>query len=188
MARTKAFEPNDVLQKALELFWKKGYHATSVQDLVDHLGINRASIYSTFGDKRALFDQAFKLYRTTNTQALSRFLQSHSSIRDGLRNMFAIALNEADHRGCFVVNTTTELLPGDDEIAAVIRLNREDFIILFSESLKRGVDNGEFHKDLDIHNTASLLYTLYNGIKVIEKSGVHPQEQLDTLEVVLSRL
>ena len=75
MPRTKAFDEQEVLEKAMELFWKKGYYATSIQDLVNHLGINRASLYDTFGGKKKLFLHTFSHYRTVNTQGVKDFLE-----------------------------------------------------------------------------------------------------------------
>ena len=62
MARPKEFDPDEVLDRALDVFWEKGFEGTSVQDLVDHMGINRGSIYGTFGDKHRLFQQALERY------------------------------------------------------------------------------------------------------------------------------
>ena len=70
MPRVKLFDQNEVLTKAMNLFWKQGYAATSVQDLVQHLGINRASLYDTFGDKDQLFKKSFELYRKQNKDGL----------------------------------------------------------------------------------------------------------------------
>ena len=63
MPRTKQFDEKEVLKNAMELFWEKGFHATSIQDLVSHLGINRASLYDTYGGKDELFNTAFETYR-----------------------------------------------------------------------------------------------------------------------------
>ena len=60
MARKKQFEEHEILTKATDLFWKQGFHATSIQDLVNHLKINRASLYDTFGGKEELFNKAFR--------------------------------------------------------------------------------------------------------------------------------
>ena len=79
MPRVKLFDENEVLTKAMNLFWKQGYAATSVQDLVTHLGINRASLYDTFGDKEQLFKKSFELYRKTNIEGLKHFLDSQKN-------------------------------------------------------------------------------------------------------------
>ena len=63
MARIKEFDENEVLERAKLLFWKQGFHATSIQNLVDHLGISRGSIYDTFGGKNELYEKALKVYK-----------------------------------------------------------------------------------------------------------------------------
>jgi hypothetical protein len=101
------------------------------------MGINRASLYDTFGGKKALFDQAFELYRKTNTQGLQRFLEQQDSVRDGFRQLFAMAIaetqSEAGQKGCFVVNVTTELLSDGRSIVGVIRANKEGFTVVFHQ-------------------------------------------------------
>src|SRR5210317_807979 len=111
MPRVKLFDEQEVLTKAMNLFWKQGYAATSVQDLVSHLGINRASLYDTFGDKEQLFRKSFELYRRINIEGLKQFLESYEDIREGFSKLFENAIQESitdkDRKGCFVVNTTT---------------------------------------------------------------------------------
>lgn len=71
MARSKEFEVNEVLDKAIQLFWTQGYEKTSMQDLVEFMGIHRRSIYDTFGDKHALFMKALERYETKQTNKMS---------------------------------------------------------------------------------------------------------------------
>ena len=87
MARNKAFEKEIVLEKAKELFWKQGFHATSVQNLVDHLGINRASIYDTFGGKNKLYETALESYRAENLIFLKEHLAKFESVKKSLNVM-----------------------------------------------------------------------------------------------------
>ncbi|MDF1696713.1 MAG: helix-turn-helix domain containing protein [Saprospiraceae bacterium] len=94
MPRVKLFDKDEVLEKAMHLFWERGYHATSIQDLVNHLGINRASLYDTFGGKQALFDSAFKHYRMTNTKAIKKFLHAEQDVKKGMRKLFLLALEQ----------------------------------------------------------------------------------------------
>jgi TetR/AcrR family transcriptional repressor of nem operon len=68
MARTKDFDENEVLKKAVDIFWLKGYSATSMQDLVDGLGISRSSLYDTYGDKHTLFMKALESYQSVNSE------------------------------------------------------------------------------------------------------------------------
>jgi len=173
MPRTKTFDEQDVLEKAIDLFWKKGYHATSMQDLVEHLGINRASLYSTFGNKETLFERAILHYRATNQRGLRSFLFSQPDVRTGLSALFRRAIDESvsdpDRKGCFVVNTVTELAPHDQKIKAMADENQQGFLDILITYLQTGVDRGEISSDKDLEAIAMLLFTLYNGLKVVGK-------------------
>ncbi|MBL7472578.1 TetR/AcrR family transcriptional regulator [Robertkochia sediminum] len=192
MPRVKLFDENEVLTKAMHLFWKQGYAATSVQDLVSHLGINRASLYSTFGDKEELFKKAFALYRKTNREGLSQFFNDRPQVKEGLAELFHNAILEAitdkDKKGCFVVNTTTELVPNDESILDILETNKQDFEALFYQYLKQGQESGQIKAGLDLRSTASLLYTLYNGIRVVAKVRPDEQQLSASVQVALSVL
>lgn len=173
MPRAKQFDEKEVLAKAMELFWIQGYHATSIQDLVEHLGINRASLYDTYGGKESLFQRAFQLYREQNISQLRQFLKSRPLVREGLRDLFAVAIEQAstdeDRKGCFVVNTAAELVPGDPELLQVLGENKRVFEQLFFDYLKKGEEAGQIPGGKDLRAMASLLFTLYNGLKVVAK-------------------
>jgi len=192
MPRTKAFDETEALKKAMEAFWKKGYHATSMQDLVNAMGINRASLYDTFGGKQQLFERSFELYRATNTAGLTRFLQSQQSVKEGFRKLFEMAIEESisdtDKKGCFVVNTTTELMPGDDQLQQVLQANKAAFEQVFYEFLQKGIETGEIAKDKNLKGIASMIFTLYNGIKVVAKIPGKREELMASVEAALEVL
>ncbi len=179
MPRSKSFKEDEVLEKAMKLFWKKGYYATSIQDLVDALGINRASLYDTFGGKRCLFDKAITKYQHHHREILKQFLDQQTSVKEGLLALFAINIDQSVHdsenKGCFVVNTTTELIPGDECIANTLIENHRDIENIYRSFLEWGIRTGEISKDTDLDAIAALLYTLNSGIKVIAK--VRPQKE-----------
>jgi TetR/AcrR family transcriptional repressor of nem operon len=190
MPRVKLFDEQEVLTKAMNLFWKQGYSATSVQDLVSHLGINRASLYDTFGDKEQLFKKSFALYRKSNIEGLIQFFESRPDIKNGFSELFDIAIQEAildkEAKGCFVVNTTTELIPNDESLIKVIEDNKSDFENLFYEYLKKGKNKGELKTNQDLRSLASLLFMLYNGVKVVSKINPQKQELKDSIDLALT--
>ncbi len=192
MPRVKLFDEQEVLEKAMNLFWKQGYSATSIQDLVNHLGINRASIYDTFGDKEELFLQAFQNYRRINKDGISRFLERESDVKSGLQKLFKAAIEEAisdqDRKGCFVVNTTTELIPGDGQIAKMIEENQKAFESVFLDYLEEGDKAGQFSSGKDLRAIATLLFTLYNGIKVVSKVSNDQEALMKSVDQVLTLL
>jgi len=192
MPRVKLFDENEVLTKAMNLFWKQGYSATSVRDLVSHLGINRASLYDTFGDKEQLFKKSFELYRKTSMEGLTLFFQSQQNVRDGFSKLFNIAIEEAildkDRKGCFVVNITTELIPNDESLLKVLESNKRDIENLFYEYLKKGKENDQLKDSKDLKSISSLFYTLYSGIKVVSKIETNKKELTNSVNLALSLL
>jgi len=179
MPRVKLFNEEDILQKAIELFWKQGYSATSMQNLVDYLGINRASLYNTFGGKKELFEKAFKAYKEVNTKTIIEFLDNQTSVKEGLLNFFELPINASIHngeaRGCFIVNTTTELALEDAEINSILIENKKNLEKLFFNFLKKGISDGQLNSDKNIKSIAAFLFMLLNGIMVVAK--VNPNKK-----------
>jgi len=179
MARTKAFDQEVVIQKAVELFWRKGFYATSIQDLVAHLGINRASLYDTFGDKASLFKTAFQAYRQENQIRTQEFLNQYPSVKTGLKQLFDLSvknmLSDADHKGCFAVNCTTELLPENNEMLKILSENKAAFVSLFEAQIIKGQEMGEIAVNKDSRAVAEMLFALYNGLQVISKVDPTPE-------------
>ena len=192
MPRVKLFNEEEILKKSMELFWKKGYHATSIQDMVTHLGINRGSLYDTFGGKKNLFDKSLSLYCSINQEATFEFLKNEKSVKSGLKKLFEIfitdSISDRDQKGCFVVNTTTELNPNDIEINKVLLENKNRFEKMFCDLLKLGQDRGEISKDKDIQSIAFLIYTLLSGIRVVVRLESSKKKLLNSMNTVLDIL
>src|SRR5438270_3476195 len=108
MARQKEFDRDEVLHKAMEVFWTRGYERALIHDLVKHMGINRQSIYDTFGDKHSLFLQALDRYREIQRRRIFEVFERPGSMKKNLRRLFketvARALSAEGRRGCFVGN------------------------------------------------------------------------------------
>ena len=192
MPRVKQFNENEVLTRAMNLFWRNGYSATSVEDLVQHLGINRASLYSTFGDKENLFKKSLALYRENNTAGLKEFFKSEPNVKEGFLKLFQMSIEESvqdkDQKGCFVVNTTTELIPGDETINAALEENKRIFTSLFLEYLKSGELQDQIRKGKDLQSIATLLFIIYNGLKVVSKIKPDKEELNASIEEALKLL
>ncbi|GLB52413.1 TetR family transcriptional regulator [Neptunitalea chrysea] len=193
MPRVKLFDEKEILNKAMHLFWKKGYTATSIQDLVSYLGINRASIYDTFGDKEQLFKKSFELYRKTSIDKLAIFFSNYPNVKEGFSTFFDNAIKEAvsdkDKKGCFVVNATTELVPTNDEaFIEILEANRRAVEKLFYEYLQKGKESGQLSSVKDLTHIASLLFTFYNGMRVVSKVRPDKKKLKASVDVVLSLL
>ena len=192
MPRVKLFDENEVLSKATELFWEKGYHATSIQDLVNHLGINRGSLYDTYGGKKELFYKAFQLYRTNNCNGITTFFKNQKDVKKGFRALFEMGIIESisdkDKKGCFVVNTTTELIPGENELLEILQENKKILEGLFYNFLLKGQQSGEISKSKNIKTISHLFYTFFSGLKVVAKVQTEPKELLNSVDEILMLL
>ncbi|MEL6650218.1 MAG: TetR/AcrR family transcriptional regulator [Bacteroidota bacterium] len=173
MPRPKTFDETVVLEKAMELFWQQGYHATGYNDLVKHLGISRASLYDTYGPKHELFEKAFKLYTSQNNLKTKAFLAQQESVLQGLKKLLINSmqedLTEAGPKGCLVVNTATELLADDPHTAAYLLAHKEETERLFAEFLERGQRQGEITTEQSALQLAEYFFAFYGGLKVMVK-------------------
>ena len=192
MARTKEFDPDAALQSALELFWRRGYEATSMADLVEHLGVGRASIYATFGNKHELYLKAFDRYCENRDALLLRELSGPGpalpAVRSVIRRFAGEAAEERRLSGCFVTNTAAELAPHDPEAARRVE-QRWDYVeTLLHSALTRAQARGELPEGRDPRALARLLLVLMQGLRVVGKASPDPSRVRDAAEQALALL
>jgi TetR/AcrR family transcriptional repressor of nem operon len=137
MPRPKAFDPDEALQKAMQIFWEHGYEATSVEHLVQRMGINRFSLYSTFGGKHQLFVAALERYRDTIVADLVGELEQASAGLAAIRRFFMRLVDffasSAGWYGCLMTNTVVELAPHDPRVAAKV----QGYVVWLEEAFYR---------------------------------------------------
>ncbi|MFJ8082441.1 TetR/AcrR family transcriptional regulator [Streptomyces sp. NPDC096205] len=193
MARTKEFDPDAVLQSALELFWRRGYEATSMADLVEHLGIGRASLYATFGNKRDLYLKALDRYGEQSDPHLLRELSQPGpalpAVRTVVRRFAAEAADDSRREtGCFMTNTAAELAPHDSAMARRVELSWEHLETLLHSALVRAQEQGELPRDRDPAALARMLLVLMQGLRVVGKASTDPARVRDAAEQALGLL
>ena len=141
MARTKDFDEDEVLAKAIKLFWQKGYNGTSMQDLVDGLGISRSSLYDTFGDKHQLYLSALQSYKQTETAKREAILNGSLPAKVAIRRLMDLTILEMirdkQHKGCFLINSAVETAANDKETNAIICQNEQQLESAFYEVIKK---------------------------------------------------
>jgi len=122
MARKKQYNEEDVLEKALTLFWSNGYESTSTRMLEKEMGINQFSIYSSFGNKEGLYDECLKLYKQkikTITTKLENSTKPVEAIKEYFYDFIEFSKIQESQKGCFVTNTATEFgIENDSKIAS----------------------------------------------------------------------
>ncbi|MGF1457450.1 MAG: TetR/AcrR family transcriptional regulator [Leptolyngbyaceae cyanobacterium] len=192
MARVKAFDPELALSKAMAVFWEKGYAATSIQDLVTAMGINRGSLYDTFQDKRQLYLRAIAHYHTTIVQAAILPLRVPGASRPEIEQHFMrlVESSPADvcRRGCFLTNSLVELASQDTEVATVLRAGLQQVEDAFFCALVRAQDKGEISTDKEIRSLAHYLVTSLQGLRVLSRIDADPARCLLTVKLILSVL
>ena len=134
MARTKEFDQEQALDAAMHVFWERGYEATSIQELVDATGVQRQSLYDTFGSKHEMFLQSLMRYQSLEGHHVSELKAKHP--KGGLpliRAIFESCASQTvcDARGCFVVNCAAELGSSDEAVAERVRIGRDGLEELF---------------------------------------------------------
>ncbi|MFG3407565.1 TetR/AcrR family transcriptional regulator [Streptomyces sp. NPDC048142] len=193
MARTKEFDPEAALQSALQLFWQHGYEATSMADLVEHLGIGRASIYATFGNKHELYLKALDRYNENRDSGLLRELSQPGPALPAVRTVvlrFAADATADDRRlkGCFVTNTAAELGAHDPAAARRVEASWDHIETLLRSALVRAQAQGELGADRDPHALARMLLVLMQGLRVVGKASNDPRRVRDAAEQALRLL
>ncbi|MBK0010712.1 MULTISPECIES: TetR family transcriptional regulator [Priestia] len=190
MARSKEFDEKAVLRKAMELFWEQGYEKTSMQDLVDHMGIHRRSIYDTFGDKRSLFLASLNHYEELIVNEMESIISNSSSIKQTIRDVFIFTLNAIEQypKGCLSVNAAIELSLLDKEIGSIVTkmFNRTED--MFNNLIKQGQTSGELAKELNPDNTSRFLHNNLVGIRVLIKTNYNKKELEGIITLALSVL
>ncbi|MCP2323921.1 TetR/AcrR family transcriptional repressor of nem operon [Hamadaea flava] len=192
MARTKEFDPDVVLRAALDLFWERGYEATSMADLVEHLGIARASIYATFGNKHDLYLKALDRYGDLVDPELLRGLSQPGpalpAVRDLVERYAREAGDDSGRRGCFIVNTAVEVAPHDRQAARRVAASWDYLETAMTSALIRAQVQGELGPTKDPRALARLLLVLMQGIRVVGKVGAEPRRLQDAVTQALALL
>jgi TetR/AcrR family transcriptional repressor of nem operon len=191
MVRTKQFDRHAALDQAMELFWERGYHATSIQDLVDRLGVNRQSLYDTFGDKDQLYLAALERYRSLAAQPMHKALERDGPVVEVLRRFFSEFLDHflaGDWKGCFMVNATAELAGQDERIARVCAANTRQLETAFAGLIARGQQAGEIDAKRSALPLARFMVNTLNGLAVTAKA-TRDRKVLDQIvEVALAAI
>ncbi len=191
LGRPKQFDHDEALGKAMEVFWTKGYEATSVQDLLDHMGINRGSLYDTFGDKHALFCEAVGHYGRTVMQHAYDTLAAPGSPLRNVRNLIGMWADSAATgkcRGCLITNTAVELAPHNPAVAEAVKSALRRLEKALHKTLERAVEAGELPAETNTRALARFLTSSGQGLVVMGKANVSRATIKDIVAVTLSVL
>ncbi|MDP2130135.1 MAG: TetR/AcrR family transcriptional regulator [Erythrobacter sp.] len=180
----KNFDVETTLTRAMQVFWARGYEATSMQDLVTATGVNRASIYATYGDKRALFLSALKKYDVDIRRRMFEQLGASQPPAEAITTVFDRFIDQTKvpqgNWGCFIVNTALELAAHDSEIAELVNAAQDDIEAFFLAMIRKGQQDGAFAADRDAGELAHQTLAAMLGMLVMIRS----RPDADTLTTI----
>jgi TetR/AcrR family transcriptional regulator, transcriptional repressor for nem operon len=189
MPRPATFDADDILERAMLLFWTQGYAGTSIQDLVEGTELLRGSLYHSFGDKRSLYIQTLCRYGRLGLERTFRDWNAEESTLSNVRALLMqlVEMPEAEkRRGSMVCNSIVEVVPHDPEIAHVVEGIVDEFKRAFQTRLAAAQQAGMLDQRLNTTALARYLVSSIQGMCVTAKGGASREELLDILEVTLS--
>lgn len=192
MARTKDFDENEVLTKAIQLFWHKGYNGTSMQDLVDALGISRSSLYDTYTDKHTLFVKALESYQHTGAARIQQLIDQTESTKETVKKLLELGttdlISDKQQKGCFMVNAEVEVAPHDQEVNNVVCKNDQQMEDAFYQVIRKGQNSGEIKNMRDARALARFIFNAVKGMRVTAKSTSDQSVFDDIIQLTVSAL
>lgn len=191
MGRPRQFDPDEVLGKAMRVFWARGYEGTSLDDLLRETGLARQSLYNSFGDKHALFLAALRRYEEQSDERMSAWFAGDGPVREALRS-FMLGIversGEQRRRGCLMVNSTVELSPHDPETARLVAVQHRVMERILREAFERAQGRGEIPREKDPRALARFVVTVLDGLNVSTKANSDRATLHDVVKVALQAL
>lgn len=192
VVRSKEFDVDLAIQRAMELFWERGYEATGIAELVQHLGIARGSLYATFGSKDGLYQRALRRYCVTEAGPVLDRLTEPGPVLPVLTAMLRQLADgpgaDPRRRGCMVVNAAMERIPADRGTADAVsaHLRRDEDIL--AAAIRRARRNGELPAGRDPRAVARFLVATIQGLRVVGKATADSATLHDVVTLALDTL
>ena len=190
MAGKKSFQPEQALDKAMGLFWKQGYEGTSIEDLVQYMGLGRGSLYDTFGDKHALYLAALSQYLAKYQAQAVEFLEQTGRLSEILERFFQAFIEELisdpARRGCFLVNASVEMAPHDPEVNTIVQSALQEIEEGFYRLLIKAQVAGDLSWTQDPHQLAHFLSGVLVSIRVLARAKRDRRVLQDVVKTALA--
>ncbi|AEB42890.1 MULTISPECIES: TetR/AcrR family transcriptional regulator [Micromonospora] len=188
IGRPRAFDEEAVLDRATEVFWQHGYEGASLSALTSAMGINRPSLYATFGSKEQLFQRAFARYHETQVAAARAALDKPSAYAaiEAFLRASADGLTAADHpAGCLSIQGGLACSPENAGISEILAAGRAATEAALAERLTRAVDEGDLSDDTDVPALARFVMALSEGHAVHAAAGASREELQASVDIAL---
>lgn len=182
--RPKQFDDNEVLELAMQVFWRQGYEATSLDDLVEAMGIPRQSLYRTFTDKRTLFLKSLEYYDRNVMAPVLETLKAEGPAIDNLRNLFEIwrrSVSSPERMGCFLVNTGAQVSSDDKEVIKLLQASQKRAVTAFENAVRRAQAEGDVDASINPTAVSRTISTIVHGLLGMSRSGLSRPYRDDVL-------
>jgi TetR/AcrR family transcriptional repressor of nem operon len=187
----KSFDEDEAVDKAMKVFWKKGFESASMADLITGTGITRGSLYNAFGGKKELFVKALLKYDKDNRRALLAELEAMDDPLRAIAALFdtlvAETISDAEKKGCFLVNTASDLTTHDEEVNSIVRNGLREIQAFFRRSIEVAQARKQIADTVDPEATAKGLMAMVVGIRVLGR-GMFDASSLETIAAQAQRV
>ncbi|YCM46559.1 TetR/AcrR family transcriptional regulator [Verrucomicrobiaceae bacterium 227] len=167
----KSFEESDVIEKTMQVFWKKGYAATSISDITEATGIKRGSLYNAFNGKEDLFLKSLLKYEEERRRSAMREAEAMANPREAIDAWFdkcvKESLSDPDRKGCLLVNTSLDFMSVDVGVQKVVSAGFKEVAAFFERLIKRGLEDGAIPATVEPRATSKALVALLVGLRVL---------------------
>jgi TetR/AcrR family transcriptional repressor of nem operon len=185
VARPRQFDEEKILAAVRDLFWRQGYAATSLDDLMRVTGLGKGSIYGAFGDKRNLFLAVLRVYANERVVHARGALHSDKPAIERLRDLFRIREKRkrslAPCSGCFLFNSTTELALHDPEVREISKRVYAAIEQLFIDTAEHAKKDGDLPTEIHASELGRLLLAVTQGLTFLEKTGIDSRDLLSIM-------
>jgi len=193
MARPVEFDENKVLTHAMEQFWREGYEASSVQKLLDCTGINRGTLYNSFGDKDTFFKSCVDQYNKVVEKQIAASLKNSKlgpweAIEAYFDETVLNVTNKHRSMGCLLVNSVCESINYDKEMRKVVRGSLATIRKALVARLKEAHKNRKVKKGVSVEFAADVLMNSLHGMRVNSRDGKTPKQLKELVKVTVSSL
>ncbi|MDH3607888.1 MAG: TetR/AcrR family transcriptional regulator [Gammaproteobacteria bacterium] len=192
LGRPIEFNPGIALDAAMHEFWRNGYEATSLQDLLNSMGLSKSSFYQTFSSKEKLFHQCLKHYQEQMAIKLEKDLSRSSLGIDFIQQAFSDIADEAkkenEQKGCLVINTANEFGQKNSEIAIIVKQSIDRFERIFLKAVKRAQSESDISETKNATVLAQYLVGNMGGIKSMVKAGMSKKQINQIVDVIIESL
>jgi TetR/AcrR family transcriptional repressor of nem operon len=190
--RPLEFDPDEALDAAVEVFWDRGYEATSITDLLEAMALSKSSLYQAFGSKQQLFERCLARYADGLSARMRTALEEGASGRRFIEETFMAVARTAQApagaKGCLVANSASELGQREPALAAPVANGLDRFARVFAEAVTRAQRAGEIRADADPRTVATYLVACMNGLRTMIKAGADRRAAKGMVKLMLKAL